>query len=1226
MTRRLRTVLLPILLLLAVTEARAQWQTLDFDLSKNDRQAYTSNIPAAAFTPEGLRLALKPGAEYSLTGRHFFSDEFDFDLQIEVLQRSEKGALSINLVLSNDERRRKVVGTYRNVSTRPGSDACQLRYFKDGKATGFLWDGRWQDFSSSVGYGERFIEWLRIHKALTKVWFVQKCKGDPYAWASSCEYPKPSYFGEDCESFRPEFVVRADAEATATLLIKAVRVSGSAVLPRDPRRRTFLFDFGPVDQELEDEFCPVNEFSTYTPAKGYGWVIPEPEKIWYERRDGVPQLDDAAIAARGLPPINKDTEGWYQSFVRTYVLAAGERQEAVLFHLARLRLHRVLPEVSRPEDAVGPRLRGHGPPLPLRPGPAAPEGHRGAAGLDLHRRRPLGRVPRQLAQRPLQLDPRRGLFQLALRRRLAVQRRGPGKGPQAGLGAALAAAQPVPHPRRATSPTAACGSASSATSASRWTPTANHNVGIGWMINYLLVLPAEDPELMGQWEWKIIKRRGEIIRRVTFVKGEPAATRNEGNFISLGGKPFYFHKVMNNYHPGASEHYPYYCLADVLSSQHGINNSAQFFRHDWEKLSYSDDYPWYSIDKLNMAYTWGYLTTLHHDGILSFVPHAASGEGSPTVDSRGRSNPYNIQPPLNSALGKEIQKEAYTMMSNHLRLHPAVGGHFIYEELWHPDELGYDDQSLLQYRDWLRRRYGTIEKLNEDWGRGYKSFDEIVQPETWKKEWFEYAPEFVNFRKFRGWAQRQMVRSACDTIRRLEPEHFSWGAKGDFGTQSWYTGEFVDMFGWYTPYVAASAARFFGQAAICGGYQLNCEHAYLDGRRQADHKPGPRQYLGRDEAEQVYGKLISAVFKGAKGFFSEWYEDGMCHAFHRTTLIREGSAKYQIKHWTGQLAFYEPPALEGPPVTMDRNALRASAANQLLLRLAPLWLPARPPQPKVLFPTTEASFYLNFFGERPYADFETVGHAAAAVDHHPGRLHVPGGRRRPVSVSIARAWATRPRPYRGATPSGSRQFVRKGGKLIMVNGGGFSDDARPRRYWKKPGDVYPLEEFAELGGYALRLRRPVPPAAGEDRGALRPLRRGPGNRRRHAAGPLRRPLQLRAQARLPRLPQGPGAEDRQGSGAGHPQRPGQRRRGEFSAQGGRRRAGPAAGPMVPPLAGPLADRRPREPRRRRRRLGPLCRIPRRRRLHPGRRLQPLRPRPAAGAAEAGHVCRPASTP
>jgi len=76
--------------------ATAQWQTVDFDLTKSDAQAYATDIPPAAFTPEGLRLPVKPGVEYTLTSRQMFSDEFDFDLQIEVPERSEKGAVYID--------------------------------------------------------------------------------------------------------------------------------------------------------------------------------------------------------------------------------------------------------------------------------------------------------------------------------------------------------------------------------------------------------------------------------------------------------------------------------------------------------------------------------------------------------------------------------------------------------------------------------------------------------------------------------------------------------------------------------------------------------------------------------------------------------------------------------------------------------------------------------------------------------------------------------------------------------------------------------------------------------------------------------------------------------------------------------------------------------------------------------------------------------------------------
>ena len=354
-------------------------------------------------------------------------------------------------------------------------------------------------------------------------------------------------------------------------------------------------------------------------------------------------------------------------------------------------------------------------------------------------------------------------------------------------------------------------------------PFCNHNIGIGWMINYLVILPAEERELMNEWEWKIIKRRGEIIRRVTFVEGDPARTRNEGNFISLNGKPFYFLKVMNNYHPGNTEHYPYYCLATVLSAKHPIRNSSHFFKPDWEKLSYSDDYPWQSIDEMNMTYTWGYRWHAAPEGILSFVPARGLGRGHAHARLPRPEQP--LQHPAAAELGPG---QGDPERGLHDDVATSCGS-------TRPTSATSSTRS-----SGTRTRRATTTSRSSSTGTGcgastgpssgstrtgaaqYTSFDEIVPPEPYKKEWWEFTPEWVNFRKFRGWAQREMVRSACDLVRSLEPEHFSWGAKGDFGTQSWYTGEFVDMFGWY--YAVRGRQR---RAALRQGGHLRRLHAQL---------------------------------------------------------------------------------------------------------------------------------------------------------------------------------------------------------------------------------------------------------------------------------------------------------------------------------------------------------------------------------------------------------------
>ncbi|MFB3891546.1 MAG: alpha-amylase family protein, partial [Phycisphaerae bacterium] len=1076
---------------LLASPASAHYQTLTFDLTKNDQQAYTTDIPADAFTPAGLKLPVKKGVTYQLTTTRPFSDEFDYELQVEVVGRGDRGEIYVDVVLVNDAQKRKAIGTYVNSAPGKGADRGAFQYFKDGKAMGFNWNGNWRDSSHTAGYqgaGTVPFEWLRIHKAPApenRVWFIQRLKGQPYRWDGIADYPKTTYFQEDCDSYKLGFVVRATDDATGTVLIKTMRVSGGAVLPRDPARREFHLDFGPVNQELEDDFMPVNQYTMYTPAKGYGWVVPEYEKVW---RGDVPMMTDKEIAEAGFPPPpppNPDGDNWYISFIRqAYWL---EKNDKKVFY-----------STSHGGDYVEFFKKWLDLKTPLE---------RDFVGMA----RPMQFAMNHLAQKDIEerrgslyidddlsadfvIDVPNGNYNVIMGLGYSQSLFGGGemRCMNVDINGRVRKQELGPNWRRTNQFPIRNILVENGKMDFRFfvdvrkcmDPWMNHNLAVGWMINYIVILPAEEKELMNEWEWKIIKRRGEIIRRVTFVEGEPAITRLENKpgevqapFISLSGKPYYYSLLQNNYVVGDTDYINYYCLANSIHVYTTVKGSQHFFKPDWEKLSYSDDYPWDNIDKMNVGYTWHCLSALALEDILSFVPHAVQGEGTPTMDARGRRNRYNVQPPLNSALGKEIQKEAYTMMSNQLGLHPAKSSNYIYEELWHPDEQGYDDQSYIQYWDWLRRKYGTIEALDKEWGKDYKGFDDIIPPSQAKTEFWQYTPEFVNFRKFRGWAQEQMVKSACETARSLEPDHITWGAKGDFGTQSYYPGEYLDMFGWYSPEVAASVARRFNKAAIIGGYMLNCEYAYLDGRKQFDHKPGPRRYLGKDEVNTVYNKIVSSVFKGAKGFYNEWYSDGMCHFFHRTAMIRKLAPQYRIIHWTGQLAFYEPGAFEGPPVNMERQALYASCANKMLYRLAPLWLPAKPLEPKVLYPLDETSFFLDFMGAKPYADFEGDNLRILKAANVPAdflNIAGVGDLSKYNLIVIGDGFQAIPK----ADAVRIRDYVQKGGKLVILNGGGFTYDEKPRRF-TKGDEVFPVEEFADLGGYTIAARDRYHPPLGK---------------------------------------------------------------------------------------------------------------------------------------------------
>ncbi|MCL2640130.1 MAG: beta-galactosidase, partial [Phycisphaerales bacterium] len=1075
-----------ILFLLGTTlHVRAHWQTLDFDITKNDTEAYTTNLPAGAFTKDGIKLQLQGGANYTLTGNRIFTGDFTYEVQVDIPERSDKGTVSVDIVLINDQMKHKVVGTLDNTNLRPGTDRAYIRYLKDNQPVSVGGVNVWR----SPGHHDNFAT-LRMHKIENRFWFVQEPKHRGYRGniPQYHAYPRETCpVRENCQEFKLGLVIRTTSDCTATLNIKMVRISGTAIKPRDEERRMFFFDFGAINQELETDCIPVSEFSHYNKDKGFGWVIPDPENIFYADDGPIPQLSDEEIVANGFRPITTErAAGDYRhaDFIRScYWLQLHNKK--LFYNTVKSNTHILFfkqwIDLETPLEREG---LGMAKPYDFNFDPnfqSDVEERRGSVYVDddlstyFHVDLPNGRYNVIVG-----VGNRWSFYAGDEKNRCNIEINGRVR--KMGMRA---------WGRRVTQHEIRDVLVIDGQMKFRFfgdirhsmNPYRNYALSAGWQVQNVMVLPAEDKELFARETWKMILRRAEIIRRVTFVDGQTPVAHNEGKggkdggggegFLSLNGKPFYFLKAMNNYWPGETEHFNWYSLCNTMTVKQALSASQHFFRPDWEERSYSDDYPWPEIDRMNNMYTWGIQASIHGDSILSFVPHAVSGEGNPTVDSRGRKNRWNLQPPLNSALGKEIQREAYTMLANQLGLHPTKMTGLVYDKLGHPHDAGYDDQSLIQYWDWLETRYKTIENLNKEWGRTYKAFDD-VQPVTQERvrNW-QYVPEYTIFCEFRAWAQFKMIAHATDLVHMLEPGHFTWGARGDTGSTSFFPGSDVDGFGWHTPYTAVSAARYFGKTPLCEGYSLGCEHGSTDGRAQADHAAmGPMQNLAAGE-QDIYNTLISSTFKGVKGFFNEWHSDGVTHPFHRTML-----AGGVVKDMEGRFVQLSESARSGTPVRVEQNVLRVQAANQALYRLGSLWLPAKPTMPKVLFPTTQASFNWQFHGfycERPGNDFETVAmrilkSSNLAADFLPISTVKDCSQYQLIVLSEFSAAISK------ADISRLREFVRKGGKLIILNSGGFTDSTNVKPFDSE--GVFPQPELAELAGYRFVVS-PSPRGFGE---------------------------------------------------------------------------------------------------------------------------------------------------
>lgn len=88
---------------------------------------------------------------------------------------------------------------------------------------------------------------------------------------------------------------------------------------------------------------------------------------------------------------------------------------------------------------------------------------------------------------------------------------------------------------------------------------------------------------------------------------------------------------------------------------------------------------------------------------------------------------------------------------------------FAETEYWCQGEWGYEEISLLAYRAWLARRYGTIDRLNKSWKSTFASFDQI-RPSRKGHE------PGLSWYQFRHAALKRAIHRVASAVRKGHPE------------------------------------------------------------------------------------------------------------------------------------------------------------------------------------------------------------------------------------------------------------------------------------------------------------------------------------------------------------------------------------------------------------------------------------------------------------------------
>ena len=147
----------------------------------------------------------------------------------------------------------------------------------------------------------------------------------------------------------------------------------------------------------------------------------------------------------------------------------------------------------------------------------------------------------------------------------------------------------------------------------------------------------------------------------------------------------------------------------------------------------------------------------------------------------------------------------------------------------------YCEHTAERYRDWLRRKYGTLEKLNETWATYYDRWSQVRPVRTGI---FERAQAFwVDWREFMLWNMAEFQGLKADAARRADPVHPVTCHMAGWGAGSVYASADEYQIGRHFDIVSLSFFPYWIQYGH-GVYDPAFGGLYLDGVRSAgDGKP-----------------------------------------------------------------------------------------------------------------------------------------------------------------------------------------------------------------------------------------------------------------------------------------------------------------------------------------------------------------------------------------------------
>jgi beta-galactosidase len=153
-----------------------------------------------------------------------------------------------------------------------------------------------------------------------------------------------------------------------------------------------------------------------------------------------------------------------------------------------------------------------------------------------------------------------------------------------------------------------------------------------------------------------------------------------------------------------------------------------------------------------------------------FMPDAALTQEMEVHDENGEIVNENCHwANVNHPVVREYFDRYFRASMNALAKHPALFAWDVFNEAHFRSD---DSWTVALYQEWLKRKYGSIEKLNRDWYRRYESFSQVrpIKRHSAYSIWSSLLPE-LDYEKFRSVNLTDFCAFLCETAKKYDSTH-----------------------------------------------------------------------------------------------------------------------------------------------------------------------------------------------------------------------------------------------------------------------------------------------------------------------------------------------------------------------------------------------------------------------------------------------------------------------